>query len=527
MMNRHIKINMGLIAIALMVFGTGAALTGDLAPTPTAQPPSVQPAQQPPASTSENVAPAMMSAGQIDELVAPIALYPDVLLANVLAASTYPLDVVEADRWVKANPNATQEQIDQQSWDASVKALAHFPQVLSMMSEKLSWTRELGQAFLNQEADVMASVQSDRQRAEQNGALQSNAQQKVEAEDNAIVIQPANPQVIYVPQYYPQYVYGSDFAYNQPYYPYYDTYPYYSGISYYPPVYCGPYFDYDCDWHHRCLYWGGWGWRHGFYDRDHFRHHFRDHRFDRDRHDQHDFDRFSSDHRWRRSDMKRQGGFAFDRSGMNRLGLTSDQFNRTINPARISQRLRSPSFSFGGDARGAQANRFSGIQINRYGAGGRIAPQTGIRGDSRVRTRDSFGQVRTGNSIRAGWMAQRWGRPQTTLGTQQGGTLGRSSNLGIRSGTTFRNYGTIAPRGYTLGRGGAIGSYTGNYGRNYRMGGLAGGSFNRGASMRSFGGFRGGGPMISDRGDSFRGGSFGGDHGGHFGGGIRGGIGRH
>ncbi len=163
---------------------------------------------------SSNATPAPLSSDQLDALVAPIALYPDALMAQVLAASTNPDQVAYADDWLAQNKNQTgtalAQAVDQQSWDPSVKALTQFPSVLDNLAHNLSWTSRLGQAFANQQADVMAAVQTMRGKAQAAGSLQSNSQITVTTpSSNTIVIQPANPQVVYVPQYNPAVVYGS------------------------------------------------------------------------------------------------------------------------------------------------------------------------------------------------------------------------------------------------------------------------------------------------------------------------------
>lgn len=170
---------------------------------------------------------------QLDQIVAPIALYSDSLLSQVFMASTYPLEIVEADRWVKKNPDlkgdALANALNDQSWDASVKSLVNTPDVLEMMSQKLDWTTKLGDAFVSQQDDVMAAVQRLRAKAKESGNLKTTEQQKVEVQQQGssqvIVIQQANPQVIYVPVYNPTVVYG---VWPYPSYP-----PYY----YYPPAY--------------------------------------------------------------------------------------------------------------------------------------------------------------------------------------------------------------------------------------------------------------------------------------------------
>ncbi len=164
---------------------------------------------------------AALSAAQIDELVSPIALYPDALVAQILAASTYPDQVTAANSWLQANSSLNDaqraQQVNGQSWDPSVKALTQFPSVLNNMATNLSWTSALGDAFYNQEADVMASVQRLRAQAKAAGNLKTTPQQTVTTETQSgqqvIVIQPANPQVVYVPTYNPTVIYGT------PYYP--------------------------------------------------------------------------------------------------------------------------------------------------------------------------------------------------------------------------------------------------------------------------------------------------------------------
>ena len=146
-----------------------------------------------------------LSDEQLDQLLGPIALYPDPLIAQILPASTLPTQIVLADRYVSGggDPN----QIDQQPWDPSVQALARYPEVLKWMDDNLNWTTEVGQAFLNQPQDVMDSIQRLRQSAYNLGNLQSTPQQQVVNDGGYIEIVPADPQVIYVPVYQPDQVY--------------------------------------------------------------------------------------------------------------------------------------------------------------------------------------------------------------------------------------------------------------------------------------------------------------------------------
>ncbi len=166
---------------------------------------------------------------ELDQLLAPVALYPDSVLGQVLIASTYPLEVVQADRWTKANKDlkgdSLTKALEKQNWDPSVKSLVNFPQVLSMMSEKLEWTQKLGDAFLAQQKEVMDTVQKLRFKAKEAGNLKTTKEQKVVVQEKVIIIEPASPQVIYVPTYNPVVVYG---VWPYPAYP-----PYY----YYPPGY--------------------------------------------------------------------------------------------------------------------------------------------------------------------------------------------------------------------------------------------------------------------------------------------------
>jgi hypothetical protein len=169
---------------------------------------------------------------QLDQMLAPIALYPDALLAQVLMAATYPLEIVEAARWVQANPtlkgDAAVAAVKDKSWDVSVKSLVAFPQVLTTMSDKLEWTQKLGDAMIGQQKDVAESVQRLRARAQAAGNLKTTSQQKVTTQPapsggaSAIIIEPASPEVIYVPYYNPAWAYG---VWPYPAYP-----PYY-----YPP----------------------------------------------------------------------------------------------------------------------------------------------------------------------------------------------------------------------------------------------------------------------------------------------------
>jgi uncharacterized membrane protein YgcG len=173
---------------------------------------------------------------QLQQLVAPIALYPDALVAQILAAATYPAEVVEADRWMQQHTDLKGKKladvVNKQSWDPSVKALAQFPSVLANMDKNLSWTSSLGDAYVNQQQDVMDAVQVMRGRAQSAGNLNSTPQENVTTQGQAIVIEPVNPDVVYVPQYDPWLVYGAPLGVWPGWYPYPGLYVAGAGIAF-------------------------------------------------------------------------------------------------------------------------------------------------------------------------------------------------------------------------------------------------------------------------------------------------------
>ena len=215
----------------------------------------------PPAAAAQGApaAPAF-SQGELESMLAPIALYPDALLSQMMMASTYPLEIVEAARWRKANASlkekALEDALQKQSWDESVKSLTAFPEVLDRMNQDLAWTQKLGDAFLAQQDQVMNTIQALRAKAKSTGNLESNDKQKVEVQQAGnkqyIVIEPANPEIVYVPTYQPTVVYG---AWGYPAYP-----PYYPSY-WYPPgaAFVGGFF-WGVGIAAGAAMWGGWGW---------------------------------------------------------------------------------------------------------------------------------------------------------------------------------------------------------------------------------------------------------------------------
>ncbi|MBI5632687.1 MAG: DUF3300 domain-containing protein [Nitrospirae bacterium] len=258
---------------------------------------------------------ALFSKEQLAQMLAPVALFPDALLSQVLMASTYPLEVVEADRWVKKNPGLEGDALDEalvdKEWDPSVKSLCHFPSILSSMSDKIAQTTRLGDAFLGQQDDVMAMVQELRAKAREAGNLKSTKEQNVLVEKETIIIESASPEVVYVPSYDPYYVYG---PWWYPAYP-----PYYwwprpaiigAGLVFWPGIHIGlsigvwSYFD----WYNHVIV---IDWRRT--------HKFHRHRGDRDGRDRGDRDR------WRHDADHRRGVAYRDRATAQKFGQAPER----------------------------------------------------------------------------------------------------------------------------------------------------------------------------------------------------------
>jgi uncharacterized membrane protein YgcG len=269
------KIIIGAVTCAVALVGVGGLQAGPSQDAPpTMQGQQVQPGQLAPQA-------AHLSASQLQQLVAPIALYPDALVAQILAASAYPTQIVEAQRFMQANPNLKGKelgaQVDQQDWDPSVKALTQFPSVLADMDKNLSWTSTLGDANVNQQGEVMDAVQFMRHKAEQSGNLKSGAQETVQDQGSTVEIAPTDPQIVYVPDYDPNIVYGYPVGYWPGFYPWWGIGgPWSWGVGFG----IGPFFGFGWgwggwgfDWGHRGLLYGGhpYAFRsHAFYDRNAF-----------------------------------------------------------------------------------------------------------------------------------------------------------------------------------------------------------------------------------------------------------------
>ena len=244
-----VRILMPLLGLALLfaIWPQGVLAHQDAQAPPQGAPPAEQ---APPYTQS--------TPEQLQQMVAPIALYPDSLVAQILAASTFPEQVVQADRWVQEHQDlkgdALGQAVDQQPWDPSVKALTAFPSVLGNMDKNLSWTSSLGDAYYNQQQDVMDAVQVMRQRAEKAGDLRTTPQQVVTTQDSTISVQPTNPEVVYVPAYDPWEAYGDPIMAWPGWYPY-------PGIWY-----GGPYLSFGAGFGIGFFGGFGWGWPHWGFD---------------------------------------------------------------------------------------------------------------------------------------------------------------------------------------------------------------------------------------------------------------------
>jgi Protein of unknown function (DUF3300) len=344
-LHRQILVSLLSFSLLFTIFPQNVSGYQDQPPPPQSAPPPPQPA--PPAY-------AQQTPEQLQQLVAPIALYPDSLVAQILAASTYPEQVVEADRFVQSHPDLKGDDlakaVDQEPWDPSVKALTAFPSVLGNMDKNLSWTSSLGDAYYNQQQDVMDAVQVMREKAQQAGNLKSTPQQTVTTQGSTIIIQPASPTVVYVPAYNPWIIYGPPIA------PWPGWYPY-PGIWY-----AGPYITFGVGF--GIGFFGGfaWGWPHWGFDW-----HNRVVIYNRARY----YSR--SNTFYNRNSFYRRGGFArggvYNRPG----GITrpfggDDRAARGYAPPRGQSGIRSGAF--GGYDHGGQVRSFSSRGQSSFGGGG-------------------------------------------------------------------------------------------------------------------------------------------------------------
>ena len=305
---------------------------------------------------------AAISQEELEQTLAPIALHPDSLISQILMASTYPLEVVQADRFIKQNAklkgDALTAALEKQNWDASVKSLVNFPQVLTMMSEKLDWTQKLGDAFLADQKKVLDTIQSLRAKAQASGNLQTTKEQTVIVEEKIIKIEPANPQVVYVPTYNPTVVYGAW------------PYPAYPPYTYYPPGYVassmmwfGAGVAMGAAWGYA---WGGCNWNGGDVDIDVNRNFESNRNIDRSKYTQNGSGKGS----WQHNPEHRKGVSYRDQG-------TAQKFNRASTNEAVKSRE-----SFRGHAEQGRQDIASGGAGDRASVSDRGAGSSGDRGAS-------------------------------------------------------------------------------------------------------------------------------------------------
>ena len=513
------------LCVAVMLFIPGGAI---LFAQDAAGPPPAQAA--PP--------PQLLSPDQLDNLVAPIALYPDNLLSQVLVASTYPLEVVEASQWLQQNRNLQGQQLvnaaQQMNWDPSIQALVVFPDVLNRLASDVQWTTALGNAFLAQQSDVMNAVQKLRAEARASGRLNSNAQQNVttQTEDGQSVIDiaPADPQVVYVPEYNPVYIWGPPvYGYYPPlYYP-----PIGFGFGFYPGIYLSGFFG-GLGWG---IGWGGWGWGCNWFGgailtNGFFFNHYGFHDWDHDRWGHGGWDRggFRSGV-WQHNPDHRGGVPYSNQAVANRFGGST--------AGRGS--LARGGFA-GGQSSAFGRNGFAGNQAGRNGfaRGGAQSGNAGTFNGQRGQFGNNSGRFQTPSQGGRSFAPQSNGGQNYQRFGQSGNMSGRQSfNSAPRSGAAQPNFRSNPSFG-----GNAYRSAPSYSAPSYRGGGVptapafhsspsfggGGGGFRApsggGFAPHSSGGFGGGGFHGGGGGSSFHGGGGGGGfHGGGGGGGFHGGGG--
>jgi hypothetical protein len=465
-------------------------------------PPAAQTTQAPPPAAAA----ARIPADQLDSLVAPIALYPDPLLAQVLAASTYPLELVQLQQWLMRNPGlkdkALVDAVEKQPWDPSVQAMSALPDVVKRLTDDIAWTTDLGNAFLAQESDVMNAVQRMRSKAQAKGTLKSTPQQTVETQvvenKHVIVIEQADPQVVYVPSYDPVVVYGA------PVYPY---PPIYYPTGYYA---AGAAISFGLGVAMGAAWGGGWGWGAG----------------------------------WGGGDINVNNFNNFNRNaninGGNRVNALNNRSGTwQHNPQHrggAPYRDQATANRFGGTARGdSLANRQAGARQQLGRQGGNLQNRAGAVGTTGRAGAGNLGGGNLGGRAQGGQLGGRAQGGQLG-GRAQGGQLG-GGNLGGRAQGQFGggnvgggNLGGRAQAGQLGGGSNRIGSrdlsrsgagngafggaggFSGSAARGASQRGSSsmsrsrpsGGNFSRGGGGRSFGG--GGGRSFGGGGGRSRGG---------------------
>jgi hypothetical protein len=389
-----------------------------------------------PALGQEPAGAATFSPEEIEAIVAPVALHPDDLLAEILVAATYPLEIVEAARWRKANPDVADKALtmalEQKEWDASVKSLLQFPDVLKMMDENLEWMQKLGNAFLAQKEEVMRAVQKLRRKAQEAGNLKSTGEQNVVARDEVIVIEPADPDVIYVPVYDPWIVYGDWWYPNcRPWRCW--PYPYGAGIyGFGAGIWVGACWGYAWNYCH-------WGSRCDVYVDVHRNAHYNRY-IDRDRYGRHMEGRTGGDVRggrgtWQHDPAHRRGVGYADRGSQQRYGRgpsasarSREVFRGWSGSTRSGLAGQAPASADRGRRTGSGATTTPADRRADGATRGGARASAGDRGGSGVWSR-STPTYRGGSATRSSSTAGRW----------SGSASPRSRSSGAFGGSTSRS----------------------------------------------------------------------------------------
>jgi hypothetical protein len=375
-----VRVALGAILTALLAAPEGAAAL-------------VQDAQQPAAAGAAEES-AKLPADQLQSLVAPIALYPDPLLAQCLVASTYPLDIVAAQQWLDKNKNLKGEELtkalEKEPWDPSVQSLVEMPDALKRMSENIAWTQDLGDAFLAQQSDVMDAVQALRKQAKDSGKLESSEQQKVETttveSKTVIEIQPASTQVVYVPQYNPvAYWPAPPYPYPPVYYP-----PYYPGqalVSFGVGMAVGAAIS------------GGWGYGCGWHGGGNTVNINNNNNFNRNSNRTNNVSNRSGNSQWQHNSAQRGGAPYKDKATANKYGggARGDSAGARSAQAQSRQGQRAA----GGDRGGASAGTRSAGGAGGGSRGGNSMGGRSVSQSSRGGSGSAFGGSQSGSRARS------------------------------------------------------------------------------------------------------------------------------
>jgi uncharacterized protein DUF3300 len=438
--------------------------------------PAQSPANQQTANASADQPPAKIPAEQLDSLVAPIALYPDPLLSQVLVASTYPLEIIQLQQWLEKNKDLKDktlvDAVSRQPWDPSIQALVELPDVVKRLTDDIQWTTDLGNAFLAQQTDVMDAIQRMRKKAQGTGALKSNEQLRVETkvvqEKTVIVIEQASPEVVYVPVYDPVYVYGA------PVYPY--------PAIYYPPyptgtVVAATAISFGIGVALGAAWSGGWGWGCGWGDND------------IDINVNNNFNRnvnvsggnrvnnISGGNKWQHNPQHRGGAPYPNRSTADRFGGTARGDSLANRQRAANKQLARQDGNVGNINRGSVSDRGqAGTRGDRDRGAARDRDRGGSAAGERASTRDS---ARTNDRSRS-----------AGAGNRSSGDRVGSRNVGSGSG----NRGGLGDGSGYSGSGARASSSRGSSSMRGSRGGSASGATRSGGGSRGGGGgSRGGG----------------------------------